>query len=72
MDNSLLQQCITLYKNTFSSNPAICTASPGRVNLIGEHTDYNDGFVCPLGINKYTVICGSKIQSKVYIRFISI
>ncbi|SMF24774.1 galactokinase [Alteromonadaceae bacterium Bs31] len=34
--------------------------APGRVNLIGEHTDYNDGFVLPVAINFYTAIAASK------------
>lgn len=33
--------------------------APGRVNLIGEHTDYNDGFVLPLAIDRATVVAGA-------------
>ena len=36
--------------------PRWIVAAPGRVNLIGEHTDYNDGFVLPMAIERYTVI----------------
>ena len=39
------------FEQTFSEKPLIVRA-PGRVNLIGEHTDYNDGFVLPAAINK--------------------
>ncbi len=35
--------------------PDLVVASPGRINLIGEHTDYNNGFVLPTAINKYIV-----------------
>jgi len=33
-------------------------AAPGRVNLMGEHTDYNDGFVLPMAIDRYIVLAG--------------
>jgi galactokinase len=42
-----------LFSARFSSTPRIFRA-PGRVNLIGEHTDYNDGFVLPAAIDLYT------------------
>lgn len=42
----------TAFTERFSSNP-IFYASAGRINLIGEHTDYNGGFVFPGAINKY-------------------
>ncbi|MCY3866863.1 MAG: galactokinase [Chloroflexi bacterium] len=40
----------------FSEPPAYIVRAPGRVNLIGEHTDYNDGFVFPLAIDRATFI----------------
>ncbi|MCI6985783.1 MAG: galactokinase, partial [Bacteroidales bacterium] len=42
----------TAFIERFSSNP-IFYASAGRINLIGEHTDYNGGFVFPGAIDKY-------------------
>ena len=35
---------------------AIVARAPGRINLIGEHTDYNDGFVLPMSINRATFV----------------
>ena len=37
-------------------NPALTVESPGRINLIGEHTDYNDGFAMPTAIDKKIVL----------------
>ncbi|MBL1981246.1 galactokinase family protein, partial [Klebsiella pneumoniae] len=36
-----------MFKNYFGSEPQVRAQAPGRVNLLGEHTDYNDGFVFP-------------------------
>ncbi len=38
------------FQQTFGRAPTVVTRAPGRVNLIGEHTDYNDGFVMPAAI----------------------
>ncbi len=39
----------------YGCSPAAAVRAPGRVNLIGEHTDYNDGFVLPIAIERETV-----------------
>jgi galactokinase len=44
---------------TFGTAPQWLAAAPGRVNLIGEHTDYNAGFVFPLAIERYVVMAGA-------------
>ena len=42
-----------LFTRCFGHPPRWLVAAPGRVNLIGEHTDYNDGFVLPMAIERY-------------------
>lgn len=45
--------------NTFGRTSPRLFRAPGRVNLIGEHTDYNEGFVLPMAINRETVVAAS-------------
>jgi galactokinase len=47
-----LQRMVRLFSERFGAPPDIVLRAPGRVNLIGEHTDYNDGFVLPLAIDR--------------------
>jgi galactokinase len=49
-----------LYRERFAADPEWVAAAPGRVNLIGEHTDYNAGFVFPLAIERYVVIAAGR------------
>ena len=56
------------FKEKFHAQPRILTA-PGRVNIIGEHTDYNDGFVLPCAIEFYTrVAISPRVDHKLVLR----
>jgi galactokinase len=45
------------FRERFGGEPRLFSA-PGRINLIGEHTDYNDGFVLPMAIDRRTFVAG--------------
>ena len=49
----------TLFAQQFNEAPSFVIASPGRINLIGEHVDYNSGFVLPAAIDKYMYVAVS-------------
>jgi galactokinase len=55
----LAQQTAADFKKALNRDPQWIAAAPGRVNIIGEHTDYNDGFVFPMAIERYTVIAAA-------------
>lgn len=58
---SLKQHTQAIFRQQFGHESDITIKAPGRVNLIGEHTDYNDGFVLPCAIDYETVIsCGKR------------
>ena len=56
MSSPLIQRAIASYIGAFDAPPQALVQAPGRVNLIGEHTDYNDGFVLPCAIDFHTVV----------------
>jgi galactokinase len=49
---SLRARVTDAFRSRYGSLPALVVRAPGRVNLIGEHTDYNDGFVFPMAIDR--------------------
>src|SRR5258706_12716615 len=49
--NAIAETIVKKFLESFSSTPKLYF-SPGRINLIGEHIDYNDGYVMPAAINK--------------------
>ena len=54
-----------LFRKAFGGDGDVTvTKASGRVNLIGEHTDYNDGFVLPVAIDRYlTVVFAPRVDS---------
>jgi galactokinase len=54
----MMDRTSELFRRCFGHAPRWIVAAPGRVNLIGEHTDYNDGFVLPMAIERYIVMAG--------------
>src|SRR5271155_4702981 len=47
------------FQKHYGRPPRWIVAAPGRVNVIGEHTDYNDGFVLPMAIEHYAVMAAA-------------
>ena len=56
MTDTLIARTADALQSAFGRAPDLWVQAPGRVNLIGEHTDYNDGFVLPCAIDYRTVI----------------
>ncbi|HKZ79659.1 MAG TPA: galactokinase [Pyrinomonadaceae bacterium] len=51
------------FSETYEARPRLF-AAPGRVNLIGEHTDYNEGFVLPIAVDRVTVVAASRRRDR--------
>ncbi len=68
----LKESAASLFQERFGEAPALFAYAPGRVNLIGEHTDYNEGFVFPAAIDRHIVVAASwspdasKVWSEAY------
>ncbi|MBF2708952.1 galactokinase [Flavobacterium soyangense] len=55
MNDILIKNTTAFFKEAFNTEPQKVVLSPGRINIIGEHIDYNDGYVLPAAIDK--IIC---------------
>lgn len=55
---ALLERALDAFESGFGRPATLAAAAPGRVNLMGEHTDYNDGYVLPIAIDRWAVIVG--------------
>ena len=64
MEKQLVRETVQHFRDTFHSEPNHLFLSPGRINIIGEHVDYNDGFVLPAAIDKYICFAISESDSQ--------
>lgn len=69
--SELIQNVKSSFEQVLGYAPSHIIQAPGRVNLIGEHTDYNDGFVLPCAINYQTVVAAAKRDDKI-VRVVSV
>lgn len=49
-------EAVRLFEQCYGASPEIVAVAPGRINLLGEHTDYNDGYVCPVAIDREVAV----------------
>jgi galactokinase len=66
-----LEKARELFHARFRREPAVVAAAPGRVNIIGEHTDYNGGEVLPIGIARRTYIAVDRSPAGAHSRAVS-
>ncbi|MCG6200692.1 galactokinase [Psychromonas antarctica] len=69
--NTLINNVTNVFNSLFGYSATHLIQAPGRVNLIGEHTDYNDGFVLPCAINYQTMVAAAKRTDSI-VRVISV
>lgn len=64
MNTQLIKTTTAFFEKTFGNTPQKIVLSPGRINIIGEHIDYNDGYVLPAAIDKVICFAFEKTNSK--------
>lgn len=64
MTSPLVSTLTAQFKRMYARDPGLLVQAPGRVNLIGEHTDYNGGFVLPCAIDFHTLVAVSGRQDR--------
>ncbi|OEE67858.1 galactokinase [Enterovibrio norvegicus FF-33] len=69
--SDLIQNVKASFEKIFHYLPTHIVQAPGRVNLIGEHTDYNNGFVLPCAINYQTMVAAAKREDNI-VRVVSV
>ena len=60
------QRAIEAYRENFGAEPEAVVSAPGRINLIGEHTDYNDGYVLPCAVERRVAVAIGSGNDEIY------
>ncbi len=69
MEEDIRKELFKLFRLEFGKSPEVIASAPGRINLVGEHTDYNDGFVLPIAIDRRTYTAAGRRGGKLFIAF---
>ena len=64
MRSKLVSSAINLFNQRYNRAPTHVVTAPGRINLIGEHTDYSEGFVLPVAIDRFVTIAFTPRQDR--------
>ena len=59
----ILQRLTGKFQNSYHTSPSFIARAPGRVNLLGEHVDYNDGWVLPAAIDRAAYVAVGECDS---------
>jgi galactokinase len=71
MNMNVRETVLTAFQDHFKQPPTLLVRAPGRVNIIGEHTDYNDGFVLPAAIDR-AIYVAARPRVDVTVRLMSV
>ncbi len=69
VEQDIRKELVKLYREEFGKSPDIVTSAPGRINLIGEHTDYNGGYVLPIAIDRRTYTAAGRRGGELFIAY---
>ena len=64
MEQEVRGQALSTFREKFGRDPRWLAAAPGRVNLIGEHTDYNGGHVLPMAVDRHVVVAADASRGR--------
>ncbi len=60
----LIDNACASFEKVFGTPASACGVAPGRVEVLGNHTDYNEGFILSAAIDRHVIICGRKVEGK--------